>query len=133
MNPINTAERIFELAEGRFSQKEFAMAIGVKPQRISEWKRGLSTSYQKYLPQIADVLGTTTEYLLTGTGPKKKPSATGERKHHVPDEETLKLLELLETREDIRYLAAASERATPEHVRATAMLFDEMYGRDKDK
>lgn len=133
MNPINTAERIFELAEGRFSQKEFAMAIGVKPQRISEWKRGLSTSYQKYLPQIADVLGTTTEYLLTGTGPKKKTSTAVDPKHHIPDEETLKLLELLETREDIRYLAAASERATPEHVRATAMLFDEMYGRNKDK
>lgn len=126
--------RILELMkEVGYDQKTLAAKIGVLPVTITDWKKQKSKSYTKYIPQIADVLGTTTEYLLTGTGPKKKPSATGERKHHVPDEETLKLLELLETREDIRYLAAASERATPEHVRATAMLFDEMYGRDKDK
>lgn len=131
---MGIAERIFLLlAEMSMEQKEFAKKIGVIPQTITDWKNGKSKSYTKYLPQIADALGTTTEYLLTGTGPKKKTSTSVDPKHHIPDEETLKLLELLETREDIRYLAAASERATPEHVRATAMLFDEMYGRDKDK
>ena len=69
---MDTADRIFELADKKFSQKEFALALGVKPQRISEWKRGISSSYQKYLPEIAEVLGTTTEYLLTGNGPKYK-------------------------------------------------------------
>ena len=64
---------------------------------------------------------------------EKSPSITGEGKHHIPDKETLKLLELLETREDIRYLAAASERATPEHVKATAKMFDELYRRNQDK
>ena len=64
---------------------------------------------------------------------EKSPSITGEGKHHIPDKETLKLLELLETREDIRYLAAASERATPEHVKATAKMFDELYGRNQGK
>ena len=64
---------------------------------------------------------------------EKSPSKIGEGKHHIPDEETLKLLELLENREDIRYLAAASERATPEHVKATAKMFDELYGRNQDK
>lgn len=69
---MDTADRIFELADKKFSQKEFALALGVKPQRISEWKRGISSSYQKYLPEIAELLGTTTEYLLTGNGPKYK-------------------------------------------------------------
>lgn len=69
---MDVSQRIFELAEKKYSQKEFAVILGVKPQRISEWKRGLSSSYQKYLPQIAEALGTTTEYLLTGEGPKKK-------------------------------------------------------------
>ena len=72
MIPLDTADRIFELADKKFSQKEFALALGVKPQRISEWKRGISSSYQKYLPEIAELLGTTTEYLLTGSGPKYK-------------------------------------------------------------
>lgn len=70
---MDTSQRIFELAEKKYSQKEFAEILGVKPQRISEWKRGLSNSYQKYLPQIAEALGTTTEYLLTG---KKEPAPT---------------------------------------------------------
>lgn len=68
---MDTSQRIFELAEKKYSQKEFAEILGVKPQRISEWKRGLSNSYQKYLPQIAEALGTSTEYLLTG---KKEPA-----------------------------------------------------------
>ena len=131
---MDIVERIFELLkEQEIEQKEFAALVGVSPSKVSEWKLGKAKSYTKYMPQIAEALGTTTEYLLTGTGPKKKTSTSVDQKHHIPDEETLKLLELLETREDIRYLAAASERATPEHVRATAMLFDEMYGRDKDK
>nr|WP_325302263.1 hypothetical protein [uncultured Dysosmobacter sp.] len=33
---------------------------------------GITKSYHKRLPQIAEALGTTTEYLLTGEGPKKK-------------------------------------------------------------
>ena len=69
---LGPAERIFDLAEKKFSQKEFAAALGVKPQRVSDWKRGLSSSYQKYISQIATILGTTTEYLLTGEGPKEK-------------------------------------------------------------
>lgn len=69
---MDISQRIFELAEKKYSQKEFAEVLGVKPQRISEWKRGLSNSYQKYLPQIAEALDTTTEYLLTGNGPKHR-------------------------------------------------------------
>lgn len=63
-------------------------------------------------------------------GKEKAPSKIGEG-HRLPDEETLRLLEILEDRPDIRYLAAASERATPEHVKATAKMFDELYGKDK--
>lgn len=69
---MDISQRMFELAEKKYSQKEFAEILGVKPQRISEWKRGLSNSYQKYIPQIAEALGTTTEYLLTGSGPKSR-------------------------------------------------------------
>ena len=38
----------------------------------SRWRNRKSTSYQRRLPEIAEVLGTTTEYLLTGNGPKHK-------------------------------------------------------------
>ena len=85
------------------------------------------------LSKIANYFNVSVDYLIGTEQKEKTPSKIGEGKHHIPDEETLKLLELLESRDDIRYLAAASQRATPEHVRATAKMFDELYGRDKDK
>ena len=58
--------------EAFFEQKDFAAEIGVHPTRVSEWRKRKSQSYQKRLPKITEVLGTTTEYLLTGIGPKYK-------------------------------------------------------------
>ena len=48
------------------TQKEFAEKIGLKKNAISQWKSGNSKSYNKYLKEIAEILNTTTEYLLTG-------------------------------------------------------------------
>ena len=115
------------------AQKELAEHLGIHPNVITNWKNGTNKSYRGYINEIADFYGVSIDYLLTGEQKEKSPSITGEGKHHIPDKETLKLLELLETREDIRYLAAASERATPEHVKATAKMFDELYGRNQDK
>lgn len=65
--------RIFELLdEAHMEQKQFALVLGTTDKTVSAWRTGRSKSYTKYLPQIAEALGTTTEYLLTGEGPKKK-------------------------------------------------------------
>lgn len=73
---MDIVDRLFELVDLRFSeQKDFAAVLGISPTLPSRWRQRKSTSYQKYLPQIADALGTTTEYLLTGEGPKKKAVA----------------------------------------------------------
>lgn len=57
-------------------QKKFASLVGVSPQKVSEWKSGKAKSYTKRIPQIAEALGTTTEYLLTGNGPKQKKAVS---------------------------------------------------------
>lgn len=70
--------RIFELLdEAHMEQKQFALILGTTDKTVSAWRTGRSKSYTKYLPQIAEALGTTTEYLLTGNGPKKKTAPTG--------------------------------------------------------
>ena len=71
---MDTAERIFDLLD-RFGmeQKKFAELIGATDKIVSKWRTSGLTSYRKYLPQIADVLGTTVEYLLTGK--KEEPAA----------------------------------------------------------
>lgn len=65
--------RIFELLdEAHMEQKQFALILGTTDKTVSAWRTGRSKSYTKYLPQIAEALGTTTEYLLTGSGAKQK-------------------------------------------------------------
>lgn len=70
---MDIVDRIFELANKKYQeQRDFAHALNIAPQRVSEWRRRKSESYMKRLPQIADVLGTSVEYLLTGD--EKKPA-----------------------------------------------------------
>ena len=70
---LSTSDRIFALLkEEGVEQKEFAKQIGTTDKTVSAWKTGRSSSYTKYLAQIASILGTTVEYLLTGE--KKEPA-----------------------------------------------------------
>lgn len=70
---MDIVDRLFELVDKKFNeQQEFAALLGVDPTLPSRWRNRKSTSYQRRLPQIAEALGTTTEYLLTGNGPQKR-------------------------------------------------------------
>ncbi len=71
-------ERILEaISSLGIDQKSFAQMIGVRPQAITDWKNGKTISYKRHIEKIAEALGTTTEYLLTGNGPKKKTAPIG--------------------------------------------------------
>lgn len=70
---METSNRIFELADKKYpEQRDFAAEIGVAPSVVSAWRNKKSESYMKRLPQIAEILNTTVEYLLTGE--KKEPA-----------------------------------------------------------
>lgn len=72
---MDTVDRIFQLVDNKYrEQREFAAELGLPASRISEWRRRKSESYMKRLPQIAEILNTTVEYLLTGG--KKEPAPT---------------------------------------------------------
>ena len=123
--------RIMSLCEEKgVSGYRMCKDIKIQPSVLTDLKMGRQTGLSaKNADKIAAYLGVSVGYLL-GTETKKAPSKNGEGKHRAPSAETLKLLE---SREDIRYLAAASEKATPEHVKATAELFDKMYGRRSEE
>lgn len=75
---MDTVDRIFELVDEKYAeQKDFAADIGVAPARVSEWRNRKSLSYNKYLPKIAVVLDTTTDYLVSGDGPKRRDQIIG--------------------------------------------------------
>lgn len=95
---MDTLDRIFEqLTALGIEQKSLAQKIGVRPQAVTDWKNGKTRSYTKYIPQIAEVLDTTAEYLLTGQGPKHR---------NVPESDTL-------SEESLRLLTAY-QQAAPE-------------------
>ena len=58
-------------------QKKLAEILGITDKKVSAWKTGRSKTYRDQIEKIAEVLGTTTEYLLTGNGPKYKTAPAG--------------------------------------------------------
>lgn len=69
---MTTIEKILTLLEQKgIEQQQFALAIGVNKQKISEWKSGKTKSYMKYIDKIAEFLSVSTDYLL---GADEKPS-----------------------------------------------------------
>ena len=66
---MDAVDRLFALVDSKFpEQKDFAAQLGITPSIVSEWRRGKSESFtkQKYIGKIAEILNTTTEYILTG-------------------------------------------------------------------
>ncbi|MBR0365741.1 MAG: helix-turn-helix transcriptional regulator [Clostridia bacterium] len=73
---MGTFDRIFFLLnEKGITQNEFAAAIGVRKQAVTEWKNGTTKSYMKYIDKIAAFLGVSVDYLLNGTQPGSDPAA----------------------------------------------------------
>lgn len=74
-------ERIFTRAKSKaLSQKEFAKAIKVSPQVVTDWKSGRISSFMKKLSPIAETLGTSEVWLLTG-------------KEEISDDDTIQRLD----------------------------------------
>lgn len=74
---MDIVERIFDLVDKQYpEQRNFASRIGVVPSVVSAWRSRKSASYNKRLPEIAEALGTTPEYLLTGQ--ESTPAVTGD-------------------------------------------------------
>ena len=64
---MDVADRIFELVDGQYmEQQQFAADLGVSTTMVSAWRKKKSTSYMKRLPEIAEVLRTTVDYLARG-------------------------------------------------------------------
>ena len=52
--------------------KDLADYLGITPQRVTDWKSGRIFSYSKYMDKIAEYLGVSVDYLLSG---RESPAA----------------------------------------------------------
>ena len=154
--PVDIVDRIFELVDEKFKeQKDFASALGVPAPRVSEWRKRKSASYQRCLTQIADVLNTTSEWLLTGEGPREKTPALNERpfsykrtttvkRHRIAshamshpspapidqvEPELREYLDQLRNRDEMRLLFSVTKGATKEQVEAIVKMIESMQGK----
>lgn len=60
-----TLQRILELLNrSGLDQKQFTQALGISSSAVSEWKKGKTKSYNKYIYQIAELFNVSAEYLL---------------------------------------------------------------------
>lgn len=119
---MGQVERIFALLkEKKIDQKDFASMIGVSEDTVSNWKRGKSESYSKYLPQIADALGTSVEYLLTGT------HHTDRYKDILPPED-IKILRQIHDRPGLRIMFDLNAKATDADIEKAVEILKAYYG-----
>ena len=61
---MTIGERLKHLREGKYSQEELADILKVSNVTISNWENGVQEPRSKRVSELAEVLGTTTEYLL---------------------------------------------------------------------
>ena len=97
---MDAVDRLFALVDSKFPEQ-----LGITPSIVSEWRRGKSESFtkQKYIGKIAEILNTTTEYILTGK--EERPSTEGDERPECWD--LLTREEREKAREYIEMLIAA--------------------------
>lgn len=75
----NVVQRILVAAKAKgFDQKRLAAVLGISPQIITDWKKGNTTSYTRYIPAISKILGVSADYLLTGENAAIQPPSDPE-------------------------------------------------------
>ena len=102
------------MQEKKISQKELCEHLSIGKQAFTDWKSGKSESYKKYLPQIADFLGVSVDYLLGKTDKKEKPSENGE----LPDKNVVTIIG-----RDGRYI---QKKLTDEQIQALETIINQM-------
>ena len=111
---MDLLNRILLLIESKgVEQQEFARALGVSKQTISDWKSGKNKSYTKYTQQIADYFNVSSDYLLgiekiTVNDPDGNPLAI--------DRDTMDIIKLITGNPELKAEIIANKDAEPEDL-----------------
>lgn len=75
---------IYLIEQKGIEQQEFARAVGLTKQTISDWKAGRSQSYMKYIDKIAAFFGVSVDYLLGKEKSHSDQISEWIEKHGIP-------------------------------------------------
>ncbi len=85
--------RILTIAkEKNIRKKQICEVCGINPTNFAQWSNGESLSYRKHIVEIADLLGVSVTYLVTG---KESPAESFYTKYQNASEKTRKMIDLL--------------------------------------
>lgn len=119
---MDKVKRIFDLVDQKYKeQRDFAKDLGVAASVISAWRTGKSQSFNKYIPQIAALLGTSAEYLLTGT------DRTDNYNSNLPPED-VQILRQIHDRPGLRIMFDLSAKATDADIERAVDILKAYYG-----
>lgn len=118
---MDTISRIIEqMQTNNIKDAELERLLGLKPKIVYGWKNGRSKSYMDYIPQLADLFGVTTDYLLCRTDQKNPPT----KDKPIEEMEMQELLEHLAHREECRMLFSLAKGCTKEEILQTIKIIE---------
>lgn len=117
---MDTVDRIFELVDQKYKeQRFFAADLGTTPSMVSQWRKRKSASYQKHISNIAELLDTTVEYLLTGASASAPSGLSAE---------DAEILRQIHDRPGMRIMFSLTSKATDEDVEKAAKIIEAYLG-----
>lgn len=120
---------IDELKKQKKKQKDLTDYLGLTKNAFTDWKGGKSESYKKYLPQIAEFLNVSVDYLLSGEN-KKSPDTSLDGEMSERDRDALRLYRALIASGYIR----EGETLSPEQVgtlKSVITLLNSSFGKSE--
>lgn len=97
------------------NQSELAEKVNVHQTAVSQWETGKSSPDGEILKKLADILHTTTDYLL---------GREDSQRQHINDDEALEIMEILHKRPEMKILFNAGRKATKEDVLKAVAIVD---------
>jgi len=105
------------LEERKITVYKVAKATGISTATMTQWKKGISTPKQDKLKKIADYLGVSVDYLMTGKEPEPNIQITDESgKLIILDDDTIELIDSLRSKPEMKMLFSVSRNATKEDI-----------------
>ena len=90
------------LREKQISKGALYTACGISDAAVSQWRKGKTAPSMKSIGRIADFLGVTPEYLLTGVETQKAPALTEKDRRDVA-KDVYQIMESLESSGELMF------------------------------
>ena len=122
------------LKEQKKTQKDLMDYLGLEKSTFTTWKspKSKNKSYKKYIKEIAEFLGGSTDYLL---GTEQDDSVKAYDEHGEPlfiDDEVREIVDSLRTRPEMKILFSASKKATKEDIMKTVKIIEALRNGEND-